>query len=160
ASCSGMGESEGLKKGLFESVGTGNNLERGQTKIAQQLQERIQIVRLMFHLDVAVGEHGTLPLPPAECTEQFFMAICDDDLGGAAPARLQIFQSVMHQHAASGDDDDLFADAIDVVQQMRGEHHRDAVHVPKAVDQFEHLHLAFRIEAVGRFIEKDYLRVM
>jgi len=66
----------------------------------------------------------------------------------------------MNQNAPAGDDNDLFANAIDIVEQMGRENDRNAVLPPKALDELEDLRLSFGIEAIGRLVEKDNLWVM
>ncbi|GAA3317287.1 hypothetical protein GCM10020219_038380 [Nonomuraea dietziae] len=58
------------------------------------------------------------------------------------------------------DDDDVVADAFELTEQVRGDQDADAELGADAPDQREHLVAALRVEAVGRLVEEDQLRVV
>ena len=64
------------------------------------------------------------------------------------------------QQPAAVDDDDVVAGALQLAEQVRGDQDRDAEVGVDAADQAEHLVAADRVEAVGRLVEQDQLRVV
>jgi len=107
----------------------------------------------MLDLHMAIGEQLARPLPAHAGRLQIQVPVGQHHFRGPPFARLQVFQRIVHQNAAAGDDDDLLADLVDIIQEMRGDHHGDPVRMPEAVHQFENLRLTFGIQAVGRLGE-------
>ena len=64
------------------------------------------------------------------------------------------------QQLAAVDDDDVVAGALQLAEQVRGDQDRDAEVGVDAADQAEHLVAADRVEAVGRLVQEDQLRVV
>src|ERR1700754_2516456 len=75
------------------------------------------------------------------------------------PARFEVFQRVVDQHTSASNNDDLFADAVHITQQMRRKHHCHAVGFPQALHQAKNLLLAFGIQAIGWLVQENNLRV-
>ena len=73
---------------------------------------------------------------------------------------------VRHVERLRGDDlpavehDNVVADPLHVVEDVRGEHHQDAELPVDAADQVEHLLPAERIEPVRRLVEEDQLGIV
>src|SRR5581483_7348621 len=97
----------------------------------------------------AIGEQLARPVTLLTGGLKLAVAPGDDDFGGAGFAGLEVFQGVMDQDAASGDDDDLLANPLDVVQQVGGKNDGDVVLAPKVGNQAKDLLLAFGVEPVG-----------
>ena len=74
----------------------------GQFHFVQQIEQRIQGVGTVLDFEVAVGQQFARPLAARAGRLQFLVAPRHHHFGRAAPARLEIRQAVMHQHAARG----------------------------------------------------------
>ena len=82
-------------------------------------------------------------------------------VGGArrgAGAREELVLGALGDDLAVPDDDDLVGDALDLVEQVRAEQHGAAL-VGVAAQQVAHPADAGRVEAVGRLVEDEHLRV-
>src|SRR6476469_9255861 len=82
-------------------------------------------------------------------------------VGGAgerAGAGEQLVLGALGDDLAVPDDDDLVGDALDLVEQVRGQQHRAAL-VGVAAEQVAHPTDTGRVEAVGRLVEDEHLGV-
>ena len=64
------------------------------------------------------------------------------------------------RHLAAGEDHDLVADPLDLLQQVGREHDVDAELGPDATDQGQHRLALGGVEAVGRLVEQHQQRVV